>query len=190
MKPFFHSRNAFYFLLPLALALAVYAVMTAKFHGTRNEMSSLGHREASRGIAMAFGEYANLPASVNVASIVNTFQTPSSLLSFANVASEVQSQMLAGSPAGTPFWDGHGPLPGAVGTGGFNPSFSFDYSGCSIVPVTFYSVFSPSSNLPTLWCGAIAQGLSKVAASSNGANSTNSANSASEAVPTRAVQLQ
>jgi hypothetical protein len=142
----------------ISLAILALALAVAPQH-----YLAKNHRQASRGLAAAFGQYANLPSSVNVASILNTFQSPSNVLPMNGLFNQIQSQMLAGVPAGTPVWDGHGQLPGAVGSAGFNPSFHFDYSGCSTLPVTFYDVYQPSVSLPTVWCGAISQGQTKVA---------------------------
>jgi hypothetical protein len=121
-------------------------------------------RPATRGLAAAYMNYATSPSFVNVASIANTFQNPNTLLPMNTLFSQIQAQMQSGIPAGTPVWDGHGQLPGAVGTAGFNPSFHFDDSGCSTVPMTFYDVYQPSISLPTVWCGAVAQAQIKVAA--------------------------
>ncbi|MFL5813810.1 MAG: hypothetical protein ACJ763_09555 [Bdellovibrionia bacterium] len=146
----------------VTLALAIVAVPQHHLAKT--------HRQATRGLAAAFGQYANLPGSVNVASILNTFQSPNNILPMNALFNQIQSQMLAGIPAGTPVWDGHGQLPGAVGTAGFNPSFHFDSSGCNVLPMTFYDVYQPSVNLPTVWCGAVSQGQTKVAGISDSLN--------------------
>jgi hypothetical protein len=114
-------------------------------------------RQVDRNPAEAFGPLANLPASTNIAGILQTFQTPSSLLPIADTVSQLQARMKASIPAGIPEWDGYGPLPGAIGSAEFNPimpSFNFE-SSCSTVPMTFYSVFSSSYSLPTVWCGAV-----------------------------------
>lgn len=134
-------------LLTLAAALA-----TAPFPKTLTASA----RDPQRGLASSFGSLANQPTSLNVASVLNTFQTPQSLLGLNAVTSQIQARMQSAIPAGSPVWDGQGPLPGAVGTpGGFNPSFNITSSSCSIVPMTFYDVYAPSTELPTLWCGAI-----------------------------------
>lgn len=183
MKQQTMHRKVFYG-LTAALSLSWVLVLPNRPSGH----SLVLHRQASRGLAMAFGQYANLPSSVNVASVLNTFQTPSTLLPLTNMASQIQAQMQAGIPAGTPVWDGHGQLPGAVGTAGFNPTFQFDASGCNIVPMNFSSLYSPSMELPTVWCGAVAQGQTKATASLDGIGS--GAGTLDGSHRSRAVQLQ
>ncbi len=139
-----------------------------------------------RRLAMAFGPLANQPSSVNVASILNTFQSPNSILGLNSVASQIQSRMQGLIPAGTPVWDGYGQLPGAIGTAGFNPSFSFDTSSCNIVPVTIPSRFSPSADLPTVWCGAVSN-QTQPAMASNGVASPSI--SAPESDQARTIQF-
>jgi len=143
------------------LSLAALAMTLATMNSPK--MLTADTRAPQRGLAAAFGNLANPPSSVNVASILNTFQTPSSLLGLNQMTSQIQARMQSAVPAGTPVWDGQGPLPGAIGSAGFSPSFSFDTSSCSVVSMTFYDVYMPAMNLPTVWCGAVSNQQTKPA---------------------------
>jgi hypothetical protein len=177
-----HLKN----LSGLTAALGLVALATGL--GTMEQgLVAIHKKEASRSLAAVFGPQANLPVSDNVAGIVQTFQTPQNLLPIAATVSQIQAQMNASVPAGTPYWDGQGPLPGSLGTADY-PTFKLDTSGCSMVPVTFYDVYSPSMNLPTVWCGAISNQTQPAMASGGGVPS--SASSGNSPIPAlRVVQM-
>jgi hypothetical protein len=136
-----------------AVALALAGIAFAL--GTDAHAPSWTPGEPNRTLAVAFGSLALPSDSTNAAAVLQTFQNPNVVLPLSQISTQIQNRMQSTVPAGTPYWDGTGQMPGAIGTPGFSPKFTWDWSGCNTVSMTFYDVYSPAMTMPTIWCGAV-----------------------------------